>query len=555
MQELIGQRLGQYQIVEIIGQGGMALVFKARQPGLERWVAIKVLPPHYAADPHFSAHFLREAQAIAQLEHPHILPVYDFGQQGQYIYLVMRYIEGSRTLADVMSQPILFSQALQYLDQVAAALDYAHERGIAHRDIKPTNILLSGNWVFLADFGLARLTQTSAALMITDVALGTPAYMSPEQSRGAGVDSRTDIYALGVIIYQMLAGEIPHLAESTQAVLYRRGSEPPPLLQRVRPDMPLLMDQIVQTALALDPADRFQSAGALLKALHHAVAETQAGQLMTVPVHLAPAVSPPADPINVSPPQAGAASASPAAAAGNLLRLVWLMAGLAAVGLIILVVGGTVWLLNAQSAGSEVQSGTSEPTLSLLTTATIPPVPMTPTPSELLTVTPTAPAQTCSGSAGGPFGELWPVYQAQLGCPVEEARTFSTIAEEAFEGGTLFWIENTDQVYIIFDRQKGGGELAEGQWQLVPPEWKWDGSNPDGVGLSPPPGRVEPRRGFGWLWRTHLNGAAGPLGWALDREYGFDNVGQAQRFERGVMFKGSTARIYILLDNGQFYVR
>ncbi len=120
MEELIGQSLGQYRIVEIIGQGGMATVFRARQPGLERWVAVKVLPPHYAADPHFSAHFLREAQAIAQLEHPHILPVYDFGQQGRYIYLVMRYIEGSRTLADIMPQPLAFKQMLGYLDQVAA---------------------------------------------------------------------------------------------------------------------------------------------------------------------------------------------------------------------------------------------------------------------------------------------------------------------------------------------------------------------------------------------------------------------------------------------------
>ncbi|MCB0182077.1 MAG: serine/threonine protein kinase, partial [Anaerolineae bacterium] len=137
MRELIGTTLGKYEIIEQIGQGGMATVFKARQLGLERWVAVKVLPPQYAADPDFSRYFLREAQAIAQLEHPHILPVYDFGQQGEYTFLVMRYIENSYSLADVMSEPMSFEQALDYLEQVAAALDHAHRRGIIHRDVKP----------------------------------------------------------------------------------------------------------------------------------------------------------------------------------------------------------------------------------------------------------------------------------------------------------------------------------------------------------------------------------------------------------------------------------
>jgi hypothetical protein len=150
---------------------------------------------------------------------------------------------------------------------------------------------------------------------------------------------------------------------------------------------------------------------------------------------------------------------------------------------------------------------------------------------------------------------VWPDYRRELGCPTGEPQTISTIAEESFQGGHLFWRRDTDQVYLIFDRQRDGTELAEGQWRLIPPEWKWDGSNPEGVGLTPPSGLVEPKRGFGWLWRTHLGGADGPLAWALDREYGFDNVGQAQPFEQGLMFKGSTPKVYILLNNGQFYAR
>jgi hypothetical protein len=225
----------------------------------------------------------------------------------------------------------------------------------------------------------------------------------------------------------------------------------------------------------------------------------------------------------------------------------------------VLTATGVIWLfsrpgiLNPSTGAPPAGPG---PTLTL--PATLPAEAPTPTLEPAATATavlPTVPAQDCNNSGGGPFEELWPTYRPLLGCPTGEPRTLSTIAEEAFQGGHMFWVKDTDRVHIIFDRQKDGTELTEGQWQLVPEDWKWDGSNPEGVGLSPPPGLVEPRRGFGWLWRTHLNGPDGPLGWALDREYGFDNVGQAQTFEQGLMFKGSLPKVYVLLNNGQFYAR
>jgi hypothetical protein len=179
------------------------------------------------------------------------------------------------------------------------------------------------------------------------------------------------------------------------------------------------------------------------------------------------------------------------------------------------------------------------------------PVPPTVTP----TLTPTILAQNCTNSAGDIFAEVWQGHRDRLGCPSGDLQTLSTIAEETFQGGHLFWIKDTDQVYIILDREKNGSELAEGKWRLAEPSWKWDGSNPEGVSLLPPAGLVEPKRGFGWLWRTHLGGPEGPLGWALDKEYGFDNTGKAQVFESGLIFKSSSPKIYVLLRDGNFYAK
>jgi hypothetical protein len=178
----------------------------------------------------------------------------------------------------------------------------------------------------------------------------------------------------------------------------------------------------------------------------------------------------------------------------------------------------------------------------------------TPTPTATATSTPILLGQNCSSNPGGTFINLWQDYRQLLGCPVTGQQTIPTMAEEIFQAGHMFWRSDTDVIYVIYDRQKDGAELFEGKWQ-TDPTWKWDGSNPDGIGLYPPPGLYEPKRGFGWLWRTHLGGADGPLGWALDKEYGFDNTGQVQAFEQGIMFKGSSPKLYVLLNNGGFFAR
>jgi serine/threonine protein kinase/predicted transposase YbfD/YdcC len=273
MTDLIGQTLGQYQIIEQIGEGGMATVYKAYQASLDRYVAIKVLPPLYAEEPGFSERFEREAKAIANLNHPNILPVHDSGQEGEYSYIVMRYIKEARTLKEMMKAPLNLSQAANLIAQIAAALDYAHRRGVVHRDVKPSNVLMDGDWALLTDFGLAKMMAESVKLTGTGVGIGTPAYMSPEQGEGKAVDHRTDIYALGTILFEMLTGRLPYEAETPVAIVFKRASEPLPLPRNVNPDIPDSVEQVILKALAHKPDDRFTSTSEMMTALKKAMSE------------------------------------------------------------------------------------------------------------------------------------------------------------------------------------------------------------------------------------------------------------------------------------------
>ncbi len=268
---LTGHTLGQYQITGSIGAGGMATVYKAYQPNLDRYVAIKVLPAQHALTPGFKERFLREAKAVAQLSHPNILPIYDIGIQEDISYFVMKYVESGRTLRDVMRPLLPLPQVSHYIDQIAAALDHAHERGILHRDIKPVNVLLEGEWVLLADFGLAKIVEGSEALTATGSSMGTPAYVSPEQAVGDPVDQRTDIYSLGVILYEMAVGEVPYKGETPMGVMFKHVHEPLPIPSQVNPDLPEGVERVILKALAKNRNDRFNTAGDLAKMLRRAV--------------------------------------------------------------------------------------------------------------------------------------------------------------------------------------------------------------------------------------------------------------------------------------------
>ncbi len=267
---LIGQNLGQYLIVEFIGAGGMASVYKAYQPSLDRYVAVKVLPAQHALTPGYKERFILEARAVAQLSHPNILPIYDFGLEGDLSYFVMKYVP-DRTLGDLMGKPLGLAQVSHYVDQVAGALDHAHARGILHRDVKPANMLLEGDWLLLTDFGLAKITEATTVITSTGHIFGTPAYVSPEQAEGSSLDHRTDIYSLGIVLYQMVLGRVPFEGTTAMRIINKHIYEPPPPPRSLRPDLPEPIEQVMLKALAKKPADRYDHTGDLAQAFREAL--------------------------------------------------------------------------------------------------------------------------------------------------------------------------------------------------------------------------------------------------------------------------------------------
>jgi photosystem II stability/assembly factor-like uncharacterized protein len=276
MQELIGKTLGGYRIIEQIGLGGMATVYKAYQPSMDRYVALKVLSTHLTQDPTFVKRFQQEAKVIAKLEHLHILPVHDHGEEDGYLYLVMRFIEAGTLKDRLEGGPLSLEETRHIVTQVGSALEYAHQLGVVHRDLKPSNVLIDPQEdCYLTDFGIAKMVEGTLGLTGSAV-LGTPHYMAPEQSQSFKVDHRADVYAMGVIIYEMVTGQLPFDADTPFAVVMKHISEPLPLPRSVKHDLPESVERVILKALAKDPVDRYQSMRDLVAAFDQAVAAAPA---------------------------------------------------------------------------------------------------------------------------------------------------------------------------------------------------------------------------------------------------------------------------------------
>jgi serine/threonine-protein kinase len=269
--DLIGARIGHYIIREPLGQGGMARVYKGYQEHLDRIVAIKVLPSYYAADQNFVDRFKREAQAMARLSHPNIVTVHDAGEQDGRLYIVMAYMSGG-TLKNRMKQQMELAEVLPVVRQIADALHYAHERSIIHRDVKPVNVLLDADGrAVLSDFGIAKVMESAEHhLTRPGAGVGTPEYMSPEQCRGGSVDPRSDIYALGVMIYEMMTGRTPFQADNYTALAHAHIYEPVPPPTLFNPRISPAAQAVILRALAKEPAHRFAHAPDLSAALDYA---------------------------------------------------------------------------------------------------------------------------------------------------------------------------------------------------------------------------------------------------------------------------------------------
>ena len=266
-----GQTIGPYRIISQIGQGGMASVYKAYQPAMDRYVALKVLPRNLAASREFTGRFEHEARLIARLEHAHILPVHDYGTADGWTYLAMRYIEAGTLKDRLQAGPLTPSEIDRYFTQLADALDYAHGLGVIHRDLKPSNALLDkrGN-LFLTDFGIAKLLEGSPQFTSTGAMVGTPAYMSPEQAQGQHVDLRTDVYSLGIVLYEMVTGRVPFEADTPLAVILKHLNAPLPLPTTLRPDVPPEVERVLLKALAKERDERFATTADFIAAWQQA---------------------------------------------------------------------------------------------------------------------------------------------------------------------------------------------------------------------------------------------------------------------------------------------
>ncbi len=387
-------KVGRYNIIRELGEGGMANVFLAWDPTFERQVAVKLMPGQLARDRQFRKRFLREAKLVAGIEHPCIVPVYDYGQENDHPYIVMRYMPGG-TLADrIAGHPMGLAAALPVIERVAAALDAAHRRGIVHRDLKPSNILFDDEGhAFLSDFGLAKTATEGSKLTVTGVMVGTPDYMSPEQALGElELDGRSDVYAFGIVIYEMLTGHVPHQAASPMKVLYKHMTEPPPPLNEALLQLPRGTNAALAKSMAKTTVERFATAGEMAAALRGLIG----GKPTPIPdaQALAPGNSSPPPPALIHPtvevtrpaPRSGLTVAGRRISTEMAAMIAIVALGIIGVSVM------TAFIMSGVAGGVPVvatQAPTLTPSLTATATAT-PTTTSTPTFTATATVTPTA---------------------------------------------------------------------------------------------------------------------------------------------------------------------
>jgi len=288
-------QIASYQMVEEIGRGGMAVVYRARDVRLGRWVALKVLAGDLARDDAFRRRFIRESRAAATVDHPNIIPIFDAGEAAGVLFIAMRYVAG-QDVHSLLNRagPLPAARAAGLVAQVASALDAAHACGLVHRDVKPANMLLGGlaedgseDHVYLSDFGISKTSQATTNLTLTGQVLGTLNYLAPEQIEGRTVDGRADAYSLACAAFEMLAGAPPFRRDQSLAVMWAQLSAPPPPLTSARPDLPAAVDQVMFRGLAKAPEERYPSCRAFAAALQEACGVSSA----ELPPHAAQAVA------------------------------------------------------------------------------------------------------------------------------------------------------------------------------------------------------------------------------------------------------------------------
>src|SRR5687767_3000858 len=252
-------KFSRYELREELGRGGMATVYRAYDPLFEREVALKILKQELLENVHLRERFERETKIIARLEHAAIVPVYDVGNDNNQLFFVMRYMAGGSLVERIQDRSLSLSEIAHIIQRVAAALDYAHNKGVIHRDLKPGNILFDEyNNAYISDFGIAKLTHASVKLTNSGI-IGTPTHMSPEQAMGEEVDGRSDIYSLGVILFEMLSGKTPYEATTPLGMAFKHASDPVPHIRQINPNLPDTVETLIEKVMAKDRDQRYST--------------------------------------------------------------------------------------------------------------------------------------------------------------------------------------------------------------------------------------------------------------------------------------------------------